>query len=160
VTLERRARWTAAAALCLVIAVPAKPAAAGTGEDAEAIRSLLASVVAANNAGDLEAISALYADDSIVIPPGEAPVEGRTAILVRYAKVFAENTIDLVLTSEETVVAGQWAFARGRKGGTTTPKAGGKPRLIDDKYVLILRRGEDGAWKIFRLIWNRMDEKP
>lgn len=156
-SLGSGSRAAALAALLFVLA-PARALPAEQGvSDPGAVRSVIASIIAANYAGDLEAVSRLYSDDAILIPPGEDPVRGRASLLERYRKGFAEDTIELAFTSEETEVAGEWAFDRGRTHGKATPKSGGEPRQIDDKYVMLLRRGEDGSWRISRLIWNRMD---
>lgn len=50
-------------------------------------------------------------------------------------------------TPLETQVAGDWAYERGNITETVTPKSG-KPLERSLKYLAILNRQADGAWKI------------
>jgi ketosteroid isomerase-like protein len=49
----------------------------------------------AYNAQDAEAIAGFYTDDAVLLPPGEAPVVGRSAIAAHYARAFAAGARDL-----------------------------------------------------------------
>jgi len=60
--------------------------------------------------------------------------------------------VDQTVVSDETVVAGDWAFDRGRAHRTLTPVAGGDTIEVDSEVVVILRRQADGAWKVARTI--------
>lgn len=118
------------------------------------VRSVIARIIRADNAGDLEAVVGLYAEDAILLPPGDAPIRGLSAIREHYARIFDANELEVAFDSEETVVAGDWAFDRGTTTGWVRPRSGGAPVSIDDKYVMILRRDPERGWLISRLIWN------
>jgi uncharacterized protein (TIGR02246 family) len=116
---------------------------------------VLDEIVAADNAGDLEAVVRIYSDDALLLPPEGEPIAGREAIHAHYARIFETDVLEVPLSSEETVVSGDLAFNRGRTSVRATPRAGGDARETSDKYLMILRRNSDGKWKIARLIWNR-----
>ena len=119
---------------------------------------VLQRIIAANNHADLNAVEQLYADDAVWLPPKGPTVEGKPAILARYKQSFATVKLHYTLVEVESHASGDWAFSRGTTEGTATPVAGGEPRKIHDKYLMILRR-EHGIWKIARLMWNPADEE-
>ncbi len=130
------------------------PAAAEEEGDEAAIRRLLEEIIAADNRGDLETVADLYADDALLLPPGSPPVRGREAIRAHYTAIFNASRLKLAAESLETLVAGDWAIDRGVTAGLVIPKETGEPRTVNDAYLMILRRDPDGAWRIWRLIWN------
>jgi ketosteroid isomerase-like protein len=46
------------------------------------------------------------------------------------------------------VVSGDWAWARGTYG--VDGEAGGNAFHVDGKFLTILKRQDDGSWKIYR----------
>ncbi len=124
--------------------------------DVAAVGKVLAGIVAADNAGDLDAVMGFYADDAILLPPNDAAVRGKEVIRSRYEEGFRHFRFDIVFSSEETQVFGDWAFIRGTIQGRTVPKGTEPSRKLNDKYIMVLRRQKDG-WKIARLIWNGSD---
>ena len=63
-------------------------------------------------------------------------------------------------SSEEIVVAADWAFTRGTYSSTFTPRAGGEPVQENGKSLWILERQADGSWKYARAIWNSDNPPP
>ncbi len=106
------------------------------------------------NSGDLDAWMSLWTEDGVQMPPGEPPVIGKDQIRARNGASLDQFTFSMAITNEEVEVAGDWAFARGTYTATLTPKEGGEPIPIDGKYMTILQRQPDGAWKIHRDIFN------
>lgn len=47
-----------------------------------------------------------------------------------------------------------WAFNRGTTSGRLIWRDASKPTLLNDKYLMILRRQADKSWKIARLMWS------
>lgn len=147
--------------VCVVVPIlvwiacgPAREEAPDGDDQVAAVRAVTAAIIRADNAGDLEAVIELYTEDAILLPPGNAPIRGRPAIRQHYARLFRQNDLDVSIESEETRVAGEWAFDRGRTRGQAQPKDGGPVVLIDDTYVMLLRRDAGRGWRIARLIWN------
>jgi uncharacterized protein (TIGR02246 family) len=127
---------------------------ADSAGDLAAIRQVTSGIIAADNLGDAAAVIRFYADDAWLLPPNGAPVVGKDAIRARYEEGFRQFRFAISSASEETHVFGEWAFDRGTTTGKTVPKGSDPSRQIHDKYVMILHRGRDGAWKIARLMWN------
>ncbi len=130
-----------------------------TEADVAAIEGLVDELVRVALAGDAEAFVALFADDVMFMAP-DAPaavgIEGfRSAIETSFAEV-STGTIDMV--SEETEVAGDWAYDRGTL--TFVVVAGGESIQMDWKYLAIMRRQADGSWKYARFIHNSNTPPP
>lgn len=129
-------------------------AAALLGPPEEAVRAVASAIIEADNQGDLEKVLRLYTSDAVLMPPGGEPVEGLDAIRAHYGSLFSRFSLRASLVSRETIVSGDWAFDRGTTGVVSTSKVTGETTEARDKYLMVLRREEDG-WRIARLIWNR-----
>jgi uncharacterized protein (TIGR02246 family) len=134
----------------------APSAAALSSEDQAAIRQVDTEWAKAATAGDGEAIAALYTSDATLLPPGEPIVKGEATkkYWVDFGKGFAGPT-ELNTTSVEG--AGDLAIAIGSYRMALTPKkSGAKPLPVDEgKYIEVLKRQDDGSWKIHHDIWNQ-----
>ena len=65
------------------------------------------------------------------------------------------ETLDTVGGLATPVIAGDWAYCRGREHFTATPFDGGPPVVVSGRRALsILRKGEDGIWRFARGISN------
>jgi uncharacterized protein (TIGR02246 family) len=135
-------------------------AAALSSEDQAAIRRVDEDWAKAATAGDGEAIAALYTSDATLLPPGEPIVKGEAAkkYFVDFGNGFA-GPVELNTTSVEG--SGDLAVVVGTYRMTLTPKkAGAKPLPTDEgKYIEIMKRQEDGSWKIQHDIWNQNPTK-
>jgi uncharacterized protein (TIGR02246 family) len=121
--------------------------------DLAAIGRLHQEYVAAHNASDAERLMALWTDDAILMPMDEPAISGRKAIAEHYDEFFDQNPSEIELEPVETRVAGDWAFERIQMT-VTLPGGPKEHRHADVKYVWILERQPDGAWKISRAIYN------
>ena len=111
-------------------------------------REAYAAAWRAGNAGD---IINQYADDAFVLYPNQPPVSGRAAILDYFRGFFAEfRQDDFALASSEIHIAGKWAFDRGTYRWKGTPRAGGSAAEDRGKYLVVLERQPNGAWKVAR----------
>ena len=124
--------------------------AAPTEADAEAIEQAHQEAVSAFNASDVDALMAFWTDEPVYMPPDVPALHGKEAIREFYGQLLARMEIDS-LSSEEVVVAGDWAFERGT---AMILEEGGEAEQVSAKYLDIWQRQADGSWKIARAIWN------
>jgi uncharacterized protein (TIGR02246 family) len=100
------------------------------------------------NAGDVEGIAALYADDCRLLPPNAEMTQGKEAVRAIFGGMIAaglKGTLDTV----EAVVTGKVGYRVGRYE-LKSPDG-----VVADqgKYIEIWRK-IDGEWKIVNDIWN------
>jgi len=99
--------------------------------------------------GDAAAIATLYAEDGQLLPPGNQPVQGRTAIeklwrgvLSLPVKGFQLTTVELIAHDDDAAEVGRYAII------------GNDGRELDSgKYIVLWKRGAAG-WKVYRDMWN------
>jgi uncharacterized protein (TIGR02246 family) len=118
-------------------------------------RAVAVGIVEADNASALERVLEHYAPDAMLLPPNEPPVQGHAAIRPRYEGLFAAYRPEIVARVDEVCVSGALAFVRGHNGGRLVSRSGGADRALDDAYLMMLRRGADGRWRISHLMWHR-----
>jgi uncharacterized protein (TIGR02246 family) len=135
-----------ALALCLALA-------AQGGGARDAVVAVMRGIIAADNARDLSRVLSFYADDAMLIPPGEPLISGLAAIRPRYEALFRAFDPAIEGQIDEVVVQGSLAFVRGRNGGVLRGREGGADRPLHDVYLAVLRR-TGGGWRISRLIWH------
>ena len=86
---------------------------------------------------DAAGLAALFTEDGFVLSSGKPPVRGRAAIREAYAKSGGPLALRAL------------AFTTEGKVGYIIGAFGGKPGDPDSgKFVLALRRGDDGRWLI------------
>jgi uncharacterized protein (TIGR02246 family) len=133
---------------------------------ADDLRAVEDRILRAFAAEDAEAIAAEYTEDAVLMPPGQPAVAGRAAIAGLYRGFFAQFRLVLETTVEEAEVAGDLGFLRGRLRQEIHPRAGpgflrglirrraGGPEVQTGKFLAVLRREADGAWRFSRDIFN------
>jgi len=151
-------------ALSLLVALAAFPLPAGPTElsDAEA---LVEKYLKAFSAPDPVALAALYAEDGMVVPPAGGPVRGRDAIRNYWSSTGRKGLSFVVLqknvggdagffvgsyTARESF-SGQLLPANGPLARAAYPRRG----TMAGSFVLCLKRGDDGAWRIATDMWNQ-----
>jgi len=132
---------------------PAAPPGTATAADREAVQAVNVAWFKAYNAHDVDAISALYADDAVMSAPGMPSARGAAAIKEAFGKDLAAATkagiSNNIGTSEEMGVSGDLAWESNTF--TATDKSG--KTLDRGKYVTVFER-RNGKWLIIRDIWN------
>lgn len=134
-------------------ALPGTAAALGADDaaDVAAIQDLWRSSETLVVAGDAETWIGLQDQEGIQMPPGE-PMHSH-AELVEMAKTWTAAGADAMsVLPMETVILGDMS----RPMGTYTPDvtASELPGRLDGKFMTLLRRQDDGAWKSHRDIYN------
>ena len=117
-----------------------------TANDERAIRDLVATWMAASQAGDTAKVLSLMADDVIFQVPGREPFgkEAFAAASKGMAGIRLEGTSEI----RELRVLGDWAYLRNYLTLTVTPP-GGKPTHRAG-YTLSILRKENGKWVLTR----------
>jgi uncharacterized protein (TIGR02246 family) len=131
--------------------------AAQNQSEAEAIREVRKvrdAWIAAVKAKDIDGLMNLLTEDVVMMHPNRPAVIGHAANRADLEATFARVHVDQNVISDESVVAGEWAFERSRTTTTLIPIAGGSPVTVRSKAITILRRKPDGSWKIARVIGN------
>jgi uncharacterized protein (TIGR02246 family) len=131
--------------------------ACAAGSDEVAIRAQTTDFMKAYNGGDAKAVTALYADEALVLPPGSPAVKGRAAILAFFTKDIADTKAAgamLVVDGKTDVgVAGNTGWESGAF------KVVVKGATVDTGKFLSVSRKQNGKWLYYRDTWN-MDSAP
>jgi uncharacterized protein (TIGR02246 family) len=130
------------------------PHATPTGPDVDAAKAWLADYTAAMNAGDLEAVLALYGNDATSMPPDEPAVSGLDALRTWYAPILEHYSFDLTATVDEALVACDLAVLRSSYDSRITPKDGSESVTQHGSWLIVLREQDDGSWKLWRDMWS------
>jgi len=116
--------------------------------DPSVIHARSAEWEAALNAGDIEAVVALYESDARLLPPNEEMQSGADAVRASFGAMI-DAGLTGKLNSVDTQIAGDIAYNL----GTYTLMAG--DTVVDTgKYMETWHRGEDGQWRYSNDIWN------
>lgn len=128
--------------------------------DRQAIAAVSAQFQAAENAGNVEQMVPLFADDLVILSPNAPELSGADRIAAAMRAFHEAFTVQVEYTSQEIVAFGDWGFDRGTEHFTLTPKSGGAPFSVNGKYLWLYRRQPDGSWKQSRVMWNSSDPPP
>jgi uncharacterized protein (TIGR02246 family) len=116
--------------------------------DIAAIRATDSSFARAFGAGDAAGMAGTYLPDAHLLPPNAGPIEGREAIQKFWKAVLDTYQVTFSASADEIEGRGDLAYARGQFTLELTPKAGGGPVAHDEgKFLEVLRRQADGAWR-------------
>lgn len=136
-----------AAAACRSENSPSAPAALSAA-DLAGIRAADSSFMAAANAGDVDAVVAVYASDAVLLPPNLPPQRGRTAIRNFWGGLLKAYTLKFEVGSDTVEGRGDLAYNVGHYRFTAVPKDKANPGMADEgKFVEILKKQQDGSWK-------------
>lgn len=119
----------------------------------QAIEKQLDAFEAAFDAGDGKALAELYTEDAVLLPPGAERVEGRAKIAEFWQGAMDAGLKDPSLEAVEVVEFDDHAYEVGALS-ITAPGDDGEPASVSGKYMVIWQRGDDGAWRLHRDIWN------
>ena len=134
---------------------PTQEEKASTETEVETLMALEESVVAAFRAGEIDPLASLYSSDVVVLPPGEPALIGKEAVLEWLGDLFDQFSVDEFASPvDEVIVAGDWAFSRGRFSWLVSPKSGGEPARDGGTFIVIWSRAPHGSWQRARVIWN------
>lgn len=143
----------AALALAFAAASAGAWAADTASTDVSALTALDQTWVSAYNAGDADAVTALYADDALLMPPGAPAAQGKQAIRVFLGSDIAASQhagYKFSLTgTEEGGTVGDWGWVSGAYA--VTDKDG---HTADTGKYLATYQRVNGKWYFVRDSWN------
>ena len=126
-------------------------------DDERAIRDLVATWLAASQAGDLATVLNLMADDAVFMVPGREPFGKAT--FAAGAEAMKNSRMEGTSDIQEIRVLGDWAYLRNHLQVTMTPPGGGRPVRRAGYTLTILRKNPDGRWLLARDA-NLLTEQP
>jgi uncharacterized protein (TIGR02246 family) len=114
----------------------------------KAIRDTEAELAKAVAANDVEKVVAFYAEDAVLLPPGEATATGKAAIRASYTQLLALPDFELTWTPTKVEVAksGDLAYDYG-VFAMSHKDAAGKAVKDHGKYATVWKKQSTGAWK-------------
>ena len=119
--------------------------------DETAIGNVMSSYESALNASNTEAAMPLYAEDGVFMAPNNQSAVGKASVRKAYVAVFKAITLKVKFTIVELVVMSpQWAFVRTNSTGTQKINATGATSREANQELFILKKGDDGQWRIAR----------
>src|SRR5438067_13312825 len=124
------------------------------GPDERAIREVHSTWIDAVNAGDLDRLLSLMADDVVFLNPGQAPF-GRDGFSPGFSAAHQQAQIRCVSELEEVVVVGEVAYTRSRDSLSVIPRAGPEAMQPEAKQlaghrITVYRKQPDGGWLLAR----------
>ena len=129
---------------------------AGVAAAEATIRAGTATWNEAYNAGEVDKIVALYADDTVVMPPNVPAVSGREALKAYLTKDVAASRAAGLVAKDGTSSVGVSGDLAWHAGSSSVVDSAGKT-VETGSYVEVWRR-TNGQWLMVRDIWN--DDAP
>lgn len=99
----------------------------------------------AAQAGDAQALTALYAPDAVVYPPDAMEVRGTEAIRKSWTELLAAYTLADMKLETVAETAGNVSVSWGRWTMTATPKKGGPPEKWEGRATAVAKK-INGKW--------------
>jgi ketosteroid isomerase-like protein len=119
-----------------------------TAADMAAIRAADSSFAAAANAGDVDALVAVYTRDASLLAPNLPPQKGQAAIRSFWGGFLNAYKVKFELASDTIEGRGDLAYNVGRFRYTAVPKAQSGAGVADEgKFLEVLKKQPDGSWK-------------
>lgn len=130
--------------------VAADPATVGTHVD---------QFVSMWNAGDLDGLGSMIAEDAVLMQPAGPVLEGREPILANMAQGYNITLLQQSAAVDEVIMLGDKAYARGTWNLDPTPEAGSDVPAMSGKWSAVYQPAADGGWQIWRWMWNQPPEQ-
>lgn len=111
------------------------------------------------NSGDVDNLVALYAEDTVSMPPGAPTISGREALQADFKGFFSKNVARHETMVDKVLIEGDLALEVARYKLTFKPREGGA-EVVETGRHMETRRKIDGQWKIILEIWNSDSPAP
>jgi uncharacterized protein (TIGR02246 family) len=106
--------------------------------------------------GDAEAVSRLYMEDAMLLPPNAAVVRGRAAIKDEFGSMMKSwvKLTDMTLTTVEINGGGDFAYEVGNYAMTFEIPGGQAPISDAGKYLAVWKKQADNTWMYHIDSWS------
>jgi len=131
---------------------------ADPAEAEAALRATFDEMIAAYNAEDVATIERLYAEDIVIIPPGEAVRADRAAAMEQLA-TLTEVDYSIEAQIRDLLLSGDLAVTLVSYSDTSVPVDGGEAESSEGRWAIVWTRTADGRWHMAREIWNLAPEQ-
>lgn len=119
----------------------------------EALAQISTQFSAAYMKGDADKMVSLYTDDAVIFPGNSDLIRGKEAIRKYWTLAPGRTITHHKITASEIKITGDFAYDYGyfeisgvNNGQVWGPNYG--------KYLIVWKRGSDGAWKMHLDMWN------
>ena len=119
------------------------------GPDEREVREVHSTWIDAVNAGDLDRLLTLMADDVVFLNPGQSPF-ARDGFSANFSAAHQQVRIRCISELEEVVVVGEVAYTRSRDALSVVPRAGGEETQLAGHRITVYRKQPDGCWLLAR----------
>ena len=119
------------------------------------IRRMATEYTRAIAAGDRQRFLGFFAEDIVLMPPGQPSTRGRQAVAVFSDPLFDQFVMHEQLEYDELHAVGDWATGTFSYSFSVTPKTGGPTATEFGKGMAWLRRTLGGSWQFTHFVWNR-----
>ncbi|MGK7393825.1 MAG: YybH family protein [Candidatus Cyclobacteriaceae bacterium M3_2C_046] len=127
-------------------------------EDVMAITAISKARAEAFNQRDAAGIAQYFAEDAVLMPPGQPSRIGKQAVADYYQDIFDQYVPLLQSEYLEVDVSGDLAYGRGVATVTLKSRQGDSVIQAESEYINILKKREDGIWITTHDIWNSSQE--
>lgn len=110
------------------------------------------------NQRDAAGIAQYFAEDAVLMPPGQPSRIGKQAVADYYQDIFDQYVPLLQSEYLEVDVSGDLAYGRGVATVTLKSRQGDSVIQAESEYINILKKREDGIWITTHDIWNSSQE--
>lgn len=104
---------------------------------------------------DYESLANAYAEDAVILPPGDDIIKGQEAIKEKWQLPEGFSILDHKISPTEIKIEGNYAYDIGYYSGSTQKKDGSQVSWKGKYLIVWVRRKDD--WKIYADAWNRID---
>ena len=124
-----------------------------TEADNTAINTLIELNMKAFNESNPDLMLSLLDKNILIMPPNESTYKGIEGAQ-EWFKGIKYNSFDITYPADEVQINEDWAFVRGTLKGTMVLIETGESIMINNKGIRIIKKQQDGSWKISHMIFN------
>ena len=126
--------------------------------DREKISRLHQKDLSASISGDVDSLISLWDENGLMLPPKDEPVSGIDAITKYLCDAHSKRgNIDLLEYKHdfrELNIVNNMAFEWGYYKNKVRVIKNGNIITVNGKLFRVLRKNEDGEWKVYRAMWT------